>query len=356
MSETKTSVRLVSGSWPPEICGVGDFMANMSTATEQLGATAIRTRLVRGNLITALGLLFGSYVRRREVVYMSYPTEGYGKSLLPFLLAFGARQRVVLHIHEYGSKNRYCRFLLRRFQRLNRLFFSNAGDYQRYARDCGVAPDSPRTALWKVIPTPSNIPVLDANAARAAGKPRVVHFGQIRPNKGLEELALAFAEIGKQHDVDMVLLGGVPAGYEDYAREICGAFRSAGCQVRLNLEPAEISQELGQAHVGVFMFPDGADERRGSLIAAMAHGVLCVTTHSARTPGFLRDATIGVDTASGHTLDEVCGAVGRAVQCYGSAENRVRMDNARALGARHSFRGVALQMLATSDDVQSQKV
>lgn len=347
MSPKYDSVRLVSGSWPPEICGVGDFMANVSEALTQAGVKVVRTTLNRRGFATAWALLIGSHLRRSERLYMSYPTEGYGKSLWPFLLAFGSRRRIVLHIHEYGSKNRYCRLLLRRFQRMQRIFFSNAADFQRYMSDCGLQVDQPRTREWRVIPTPSNIPISASGGSRDPGRVKVVHFGQIRPHKGLEQLALAFKALQCDPHIDRLVMGGVPNGYEAYADSISDTFSKTCTQVKLNRTPEEISEEFANADIGVFAFPDGADERRGSLIAAMAHGVLCITTHSSRTPFDIMNATIGVEVQSEAAgAQAIADAVRSAVSMLGSAANLLRVDLAKSAGVKASFNGVAQQIIA----------
>ena len=64
MSRSFASVRLVSGSWPPEICGVGDFMANVAKALTQTGVNVVRSTLTRRSVATALSLLLGSHLRR----------------------------------------------------------------------------------------------------------------------------------------------------------------------------------------------------------------------------------------------------------------------------------------------------
>ncbi len=343
-------IMLVSGSWPPAICGVGDFMYRMWDELTRSGHIVDRLTLSPGDLSAAVRAWAASFGRNR-LVYISYPTEGYGKSLLPFLLSLGDRRKVVLHIHEYSSKNRYCRLLLRRFQRMERLFFSNREDYLRYVSDCGLSTDSPEVAEWRVMPTPSNIPVTTSERFRNPTRVKVVHFGQIRPLKGLERLTEVMDFL---HDeaVDRLVIGGVPKGYETYASEISERFTRAGVTVKLNLTPEQISHELASAHVGIFAFPDGADERRGSLIAAMAHGVLCVTTHSGRTPQSLKDATIGIEIEDRSPAGALASALRKAVAEADSEVNRQRVALSRKIGIEASFSGIAEQLLQAGAPLQ----
>jgi len=134
----------------------------------------------------------------------------------------------------------------------------------------------------------------------------------------------------------------VPIGYEDYARNITEKFRSAGVEVRLNLTAEKVSEELACAHVGIFLFPDGANERRGSLMAAMAHGVLCITTYSKFTSHSIREATVGVHTEEVEILYSVLQDVIRNLQ---SEENLRIVENARELSAKSNFNYIAFQLL-----------
>lgn len=342
-SSESPRLTLVSGSWPPSICGVGDFMYGIWQELTQSGHTADRLTLSRGGVSAALRAWLASF-HSNSLVYMSYPTEGYGRSLLPFLLALGHHHKVVLHIHEYSSKNSYCRFLLRRFQRLVRLYFSNREDYLRYVSDCGLSHDAPKAAGWCVMPTPSNIPITAADDLRSPTRVKIIHFGQIRPLKGLEELSEVMGSI-RDETVDRLVIGGVPKGYETYASEISDLFARAGVTVKLNLTPEQISYELASAHVGLFAFPDGADERRGSLIAAMAHGILCVTTHSDRTPLPLKSATIGIEIEDGSSVSTLAGALRKAVAEVNTEENRKRIALSREISTKASFRGIVEHLL-----------
>jgi len=343
ISTNFSRITLVSGSWPPEICGVGDFMNHVWQELANSGHVVDRLTLARGCIIVALHALVRSF-GRENLVYVSYPTEGYGKSLLPFLLAFGDRRKVILHMHEYTTKNRFCRFLLRRFQRLDRLFFSNHEDYLSYVSDCGLYSDSQKVAGWNVMPTPSNIPVIASEELRSPTIMRVIHFGQIRPHKGLEELVEVMSSL--QNDmVDRLVIGGVPKGYEVYASEISERFVQVGVTVKMNLTSEQISHELATAHIGIFPFPDGADERRGSLIAAMAHGLLCVTTYSHRTPQLLKSATIGCEIQNHSFIGVLTESMRRALIEFDRDDNRQRVMLSRKIAGKASFHAVAEQLL-----------
>lgn len=344
MTRQVKKIFVVSGSWPPAICGVGDFMHQMHNELMHLGYRVHAETLGRRDPMTAFRLVAASY-HDNQLVYLSYPTEGYGKSLWPFLMALGRRSGVVVHIHEYGSKNRYARFLLRRFQRLERIYFSNEQDLKRYLADCGWHENAPHVSGWQVMPSPSNIPISAVKKKSNGSLPKLVHFGQIRPNKGLEQL-LAVFQLLDPRLIQCAIVGGVPKGYEGFADDLASQFQAIGAVTELNLSSANISQALINAQIGLFPFPDGADERRGSLIAALAHGVLCITTHSEQTPKSIKDATIGVDLYGGALERRLADAVLRAASNLKSSENLRRLEKGREIGRRSSFLQIANSLMS----------
>jgi glycosyltransferase involved in cell wall biosynthesis len=180
------------------------------------------------------------------------------------------------------------------FKNCKAIYFSNQSDLNQYQEDTGLKMG--KVYNWYVVPTPSNIlPCCQNNHNRDVIQ--LVHFGQIRPNKGLEQVLLLFQMLSndKTYKVNLKLVGGIPKGYDEYANEIVKQFINIGVETKLNLTSKELSNELSNSDYGVFIFPDGADERRGSLIAALAHEVICFTNYSNRTPLELRSITIGVD-------------------------------------------------------------
>lgn len=105
-----TRVLMVSGSWPPQVCGVGDYTERLCRELEQGGVDVVRFAddgLARPYSPNA--------VRRADeadcdVVHVQYPTAGYGRSLTPSALPAGIRSKpVVVTLHEYSVFRWYRR-------------------------------------------------------------------------------------------------------------------------------------------------------------------------------------------------------------------------------------------------------
>jgi glycosyltransferase involved in cell wall biosynthesis len=115
----------------------------------------------------------------------------------------------------------------------------------------------------------------------------LVHLGFLNRSKGLETLFAALPRLEAPGRRVRLALVGAEAGASDaanaaYVRAVEAHLRApelAGRVVRLPvLPPAEVSACLLAADIAVFPFTDGASLRRGSLLAALAHGLPTVTT------------------------------------------------------------------------------
>ena len=279
--------KIISGSWPPEVCGCGDFAHGLLQAMLRAGYNAKPFTLKKYDVLRSFTLLIGSHTSNARQILV-YPTEGYGYSLLPFLLALGSRDNVILYCHEYATKNKYCRWLLRLFRWHSTILFGNEFDRNLY---CSHTAHTPGSSLQRIATgIPSNIPVACARGNRDSScreAPVLCHFGQIRTNKGLEELLQVFTQVKANHPaIRLRLIGGYPSAYEKYASSIISRFQDLGVELCLNGSPEEVSMRLGECDAFVSMYPEGVCERRGSLMAALSHGLTCYSTDGIRTPEF----------------------------------------------------------------------
>lgn len=119
----------------------------------------------------------------------------------------------------------------------------------------------------------------------------VVHLGIVNRSKGIETLLDALVRLRRAGRPVRLLLIGAEAGASDptnraYVRALAARLAEPALRDlvhRLPLLPAaEASGYLLAADVAAFPFVDGASLRRGSLLAALAHGLPTVST---RAPG-----------------------------------------------------------------------
>ena len=143
-----------------------------------------------------------------------------------------------------------------------------------------------------LIPIGSNIAVAPpagydraawrARLGVAAGETLVAYFGLISRTKGLDTLLDALAQLPRRFR--LLVVGGAATAPEDreFAGEIARQMATAELYGRAivtgHCPDAEVSAHLLAADIAALPYADGASFRRGSLLAALAHGVPTVTT------------------------------------------------------------------------------
>jgi glycosyltransferase involved in cell wall biosynthesis len=282
-----TTVLMVSGSWPPQACGIGDYTERLCCELEQSGIDV--SRFVEGGL----SRLYSSEAVRRaneadcDLVHIQYPTAGYGRSLTPSALPSSVRDKpVVVTLHEYSVFRWYRRAWFSPYARhcAARVFTTDEerGLFQRRFPDRGGAD--------LTIEIASNIPA----AVNVTGSPnRVSYFGLIAPNKGIEAF-LDLCEIAGAalSSFTFDLIGAIPDQHRHYAEAILQ--RASACQVEIaaDLPNDAVAKRLATSTFAYLPFPDGASGKRGTLAAAIVNKLIVITRHSDITPSWIRSATM----------------------------------------------------------------
>jgi glycosyltransferase involved in cell wall biosynthesis len=209
-----------------------------------------------------------------DLVHIQYPMIVGWRSLGPHLFGFRNSAPLVVTLHEFTTFMRLRRLSLSAFGlAARRLVFTTNFEREGFLRLF------PRFAAKTVIvPIGSNIPFLDP---KPGPEPTIVHFGQIKPDRGLEDF-LGVAKMAARHGRSWRFqVIGAPVAW---AREFVTQAQSAAgsnVQWRLNLGEQEAAEALRSSTVAYLPYPDGVSERRGSLIAALGNGLPVVTTPGA---------------------------------------------------------------------------
>jgi glycosyltransferase involved in cell wall biosynthesis len=118
--------------------------------------------------------------------------------------------------------------------------------------------------------------------AIGADETLLAFFGLISLSKGLDTLLVALAQLPARFH--LIVIGGAATAPEDraYADAIRQQIVRLGLERRVAITghcaEADVSAHLLAADIAVLPFADGASLRRGSLLAALAHGLAVVTT------------------------------------------------------------------------------
>ncbi|MGH9585632.1 MAG: glycosyltransferase [Acidobacteriaceae bacterium] len=278
-------ILLVSGSYPPEACGVGDYTCSLAEALRSEGMSVGLVEQKSWRLRDGKAILKAVDKARADIVHLQYPSVGYGHALGPQLLSC-CRPSVVT-VHEVTQAHPVRRLSLYGFFGPARtLIFTSHFEREAALR---LAPWIKKKSV--VIPIGSNVQV---SACRQDAVPNAIgYFGLIRPNKGLEQvLELARLSLANPGKVKVLIIGSQFGGQESYYRSL--RQQSAGLPVewRVGLNGPELNAALSECGVAYLPFPDGASERRSSLLAFMNLGTPVITTRGSQVTENLERAVI----------------------------------------------------------------
>lgn len=354
-------VVLVVGDFPPVINGIGDYSAQLARALAKRGhsvtvlTTATGTngpewcasgvevkRAIPAWTLRHLGTVIRSLgpLEPGTIIHVQYPSPSYRRNLMINLLPAVLRTlrpdvSVVFTIHEFRLQSIQWRArMLPMLVAAHGLVFVDPGDEPGVSR--WTAFTRPVRAS---VPIGSNIPPVSVDAELRArwrawlgipyGAPLAVYFGELYEHKGFFELLDAVRRV-RASGLPMLLLVvsasrlGTGA-YAVRAREsLQQAVQQGWATVQWDLEPHMVSRSLHVADVAVFPFTKGATRQRGSLIAAIDHGLPTITTRGEMTPqGFAEQ--FGVSLVPARNLDAL---VRRLSEVLTSPGERKRMADA----------------------------
>jgi glycosyltransferase involved in cell wall biosynthesis len=272
----KYKVVLITGSYPPDTCGVGDYTASLAAALQKCGTNVevLHTHKWHLSCLNQIMRHLGSL--KPDIVHMQYPTVGYGNSLTPHILGF--LKNKIITIHEISQAHILRRLSLYMFyMRAEHLIFTNQFELD-YAN---------RWAPWisgraSVIPVGSNIP---AGQAYKRDITDIVYFGLIGPQKGLDDF-FKLASLSRMEDLNLRfrVIGLPNPKWPDYLEYIYKKAGNLPISWEIGLPERDVAELLSRAQIAYMPFPDGASERRTSLMALLINGVATITTYGKHTP------------------------------------------------------------------------
>ena len=387
-------VLLLTGEYPPQCGGVADYTRELARALVVLGVgvRVLTSAPPEGSaassqgpsdappgdddpwplarVVRSWGLSGLLDLRRRvvasgcEIAHIQYQTAAFGMgpavNLLPLALRGGPRTVVTMHdlrVPYLFPKAGPVRTLA------NRLLIA--------AADAAILTDPVDFAAaerWKrtrryQVPIGSNIPVAPppgydrASIRRRLGLgPDDVllgYFGMLNASKGVETLVDALARLRAAGVPARLALIGDEIGaadptnavYRDAVLDRIDRLGLGSAVIRTGRLPATaVSAHLLALDVCVLPFRDGASFRRGSLIAALAHGLPIVTTH---LPGKGAPALVDEKQAILVPPDDPAALAAAIARASSDPAIRARLSSsARQLAERFTWPEIARQVLA----------
>jgi glycosyltransferase involved in cell wall biosynthesis len=320
-------VSVIAGSFPPQVCGVGDFTAGLIKALQARGVSITLKHRDRWHLQDVATLLRDLKAEGADVVHFQYPAHGFRRSLVPHLLYLGLTGWPRLTtLHDYSGQRWPVRMGMSIFTLGGHLIATGALDRDALARRY------PWTAnRLHVIPIASNIP---GGRWEPSGTFTIVHFGMLRPQKGIEEmihLARLCHQSGRPYRT--IIMGAIVPHIHKYAETLFKMAENAGIEWHIGVSPERASDILRHAHVAYLSPPCGVHERRGTLLACAANGLPVIAKVNWETPAFLRDYVVPVASTS-----EALSAVDELIE---PDRLRAQSNRSRALAKMFSWETIA---------------
>jgi len=299
----------ISGEYPPDIGGVGDYTEHLRAGLGERGwqSGLLSRRQVRRWDARALVAL-ARRAPRTGVVHIQYQAGAFDLlgdvCLMPVLVRrLRPRTRVVTTFHDVRAPYLFPKAGLWRSKALHLLARTSHAVVAADARDlAALGGPSPRHHHVPIGPNVVCAPPADYDRQTFrsalgvdAQTLAIVYFGLLNASKGLDTLLDAFDLIVAQRPNARLLLLGGDVGASDptdlhTARRVrqrldAGPTRIAGFDRRVLqpgwLPPAQLSAHLLAGDVALLPYADGASARRGSLLACAAHGLPIVSTSPA---------------------------------------------------------------------------
>lgn len=304
-------IALVSGTFPPIRCGVGDYVERFTRAIVARGVEVhVLTSRGAGQRWAARGVTvwpgvldwgvrgMAAILDRitrvdPQVVHLQYPTLLYGKKLginaLPWLFKrrWPARP-LVTTLHEFAQYSRLGQWRLMPNVRLADAVVVTT----REERDAVVRRYPGARGVLRVIPIGSNIPVAgSATAGRRLlrtlgaepGDRLLAYFGWVGPGKGVLPLIEATRRLWNAGwRVRLVGITAFRPHADAFHREVERRAKELEIQGRVTwtgfLPERQVSDALLACEACVLPFDEGLRLNRGSFLAALLHGVPLLTT------------------------------------------------------------------------------
>lgn len=258
-------VAMVVGSYPPAICGVGDYTYCLVKYLKKYRCNVEVITSYKWNIKEKQAI--ESKLKGFDIVHIQYPSVGYGYSLLPQILS--RLPNTILTLHEISQAKILRRIsLIPFFFCVKNIIFTNEFEKNYVDKLNGFFCIN----TFK-IPIGSNISYANT---KNKDRNKIVHFGLIRKNKGLEEVVKLAEEIKKRKlPYAVQIVGQVERKQINYFKEIKD--KTTCIDWKIGCSEREVAKLLSEAMFAYLPFPDGASERRGSLIASLLNKVVVIT-------------------------------------------------------------------------------
>lgn len=268
------NVLFILGSIPPEKCGVADYTNALSLSINKI--SGVSSKLKKSTSFKSFFKIIKDV--DVDVVHLQYPTVGHKKSLIPLLIPFFFKKKV-LTIHEFSNvhwlRRLYVFFLTMFF---DRVIFTNNEEKLKYENYFPISffMCNDRSVI--------NIGPSVKMSFEEDNKKDLIYFGLARKNKGLEEFLDFCVETDVLKFVKVKIICAVPDDSINYYKTIRNQYKILDVSWLVDLDLAEVSKHLSCAKYSYLHFPDGISFRRSSFITLIEHNIIVFSNEGVSTP------------------------------------------------------------------------
>lgn len=265
---------IITGSYPPDTCGVGDYTYNLCQHMDP--STWILYHDADWSLWSFIQKI--RYIRHLKIdnIYIQYPTEGYGWSIVPQLIclyfSFFTKKKTITVLHEFSNRTFRAKIASALFFFSTKIIFTSNIE-RDYAIHKWFVPRA-KCHVIKILPNIVQAKLLKDWANRTID---LAYFGHLRPFKGLEDFLFVARQISIESPICIAIIGQSLPVYDDFLQKLRREYPEFQSNWIINNNIDNVSELLSNTKICFLPFPDGLSERRGSFLAALINGAIIVS-------------------------------------------------------------------------------
>ena len=295
MKSSKLKVLYISGSWPPIMCGVGDYLYSL---TKHLKSSwAVVTSKEASGEDNVLNIVRGwyrsdwQYIKQEidklepEIIHYQYPSVMYGRKLFPNIMpkyikrSFPSK-KMVITVHEYhdatylGKKR--IELTLRQFKEVIVTNLQDKNELKNKFPNKNIEIIRVGSSIEYINVAPKQKDII-SQEINPKNKKLIVYFGYIDPSKGIENLIGSMSEWAEGA---RLVLATEHNPNNTYHKKINDLIVSKGLDIHWTgyLSSEKASRVLQLSDLVILPFDSPISARRSSMIAAISHGCCVITT------------------------------------------------------------------------------
>lgn len=273
---------------PNTKCGVVDYTKKLANALNNEKSEA-QIEIFDCWSFHVISQIYKKFRNEKDIIFhLQYPTLGLGNSIAPAFLPLVCNpKKLFVTLHEFSVFN-----ILRKLLFFPHALFSKkiafTNDYERNVF-LKFFPFAARKSI--IIPLGSNITVV-ASREPITRQPRLIYFGQISEDKGLEFFIDTVSQLrANGSTIPITIMGSIIDKKGPIYSLVKQASEDYAIELLFNLEADDVSEQLQKSKVALLPFPDGITEKRGSALACLKHETMVITIHSKKTPQWMINTT-----------------------------------------------------------------